>query len=93
MIRLAQFAIGASLFLGGTAKAMHHLGTTDPMAAYWCRPSALTAPDTTFWLFEPHCWGCGLALLGALLMAHGVWKTLASRVTSAPKRPARLRTL
>lgn len=93
MTRLTQIALGASLFLGGTAKAMHHIGTLDPMAAYWCRNGALGEAETTFWLMEPHCWGCGLALVGALMMTHGAWKTLARRVEAAPKRPARLRTL
>jgi hypothetical protein len=90
MTRLAQIALGLGLFLIGTAKAMHHLGTVDPMAAYWCRNGATAANDAGFWLFEPHCWGCGLALLGVLLAAHGSWKALACRVQYSGERDARL---
>lgn len=93
MNQLAQIALGASLFIGGTTKAMHHIGTSDPMAAYWCRNGTLGEAEASFWLLEPHCWGCGLALVGALMMAHGAWKALAWRVEAAPKRHARLRTL
>jgi len=90
MTRLAQIALGLGLFLIGTAKAMHHLGTVDPMAAYWCRNGAIAANDAGFWLFEPHCWGCGLALLGILLAAHGSWKALASRAQYLRERNTRL---
>jgi len=90
MTRLAQIALGLGLFLIGTAKAMHHLGTVDPMAAYWCRNGAIAANDAGFWLFEPHCWGCGLALFGVLLAAHGSWRALASRVQHPMERDERL---
>ncbi|MEM9739723.1 MAG: hypothetical protein AAF829_07620 [Pseudomonadota bacterium] len=90
MRRFAHIMLGASLFMGGTAKAMHHLGAVDPMAAYWCRNGTLSAPEPTHWLFEPHCWGCGAALVGALLMAYGARKTRAFRVPGASERPVRL---
>lgn len=89
MMRLTQLVAGAALFIGGTAKAMHHVGAADPMAAYWCRtPGTQLSVDT--WLFSGHCWGCVAAVVGAgMLIAAAV--SHVRRDKGATPRPVRLR--
>lgn len=76
MRTLIQAVIGLSLAAIGTAKAMAHTATTDPMAAFWCRSSELiagTEPTGAMTWLSGHCWGCPVALAGAaLVLAAGV---------------------
>lgn len=76
MRTLIQAVAGLSLVVIGTAKAMAHTATSDPMAAFWCRSSDLIAGTQSgasmTWL-SGHCWGCPVALAGAaLVLAAGV---------------------
>lgn len=71
MRRLIEVGAGLALLVIGTAKAMAHSATLDPMAAYWCRASDLvgsTEPANAMSWFSGHCWGCPVAFLGAALL-------------------------
>ncbi|MCI4644576.1 MAG: hypothetical protein MRY64_07330 [Hyphomonadaceae bacterium] len=93
MKTITTLALGALAFAAGTAKAMHHSQTADPFAAYWCSPANTVASDAGLLAFNGHCWGCGLALLGALILAGGAARLITARRLAATQRPARLRAL
>ena len=93
MKTVITLALGALAFAVGTAKAMHHAQTADPFAAYWCNPASTAASDASLLVFSGHCWGCGLALLGALVLAGGTARLITARLPAATQRPARLRAL
>jgi len=92
MKRLVRLSLGVGLAVIGGAKALAHAGVFDPMAAYWCSNGVLARPEDAFFVFQAHCWGCGAAMLGAVLAVDAAAK-LAIRVEGATQRPARLRTL
>ncbi|MEL6663408.1 MAG: hypothetical protein AAFR33_10415 [Pseudomonadota bacterium] len=83
MSRTVQILTGLALLAAGTAKAMHHAATLDPMAAYWCRNGTLDGAVADTWLSQVHCWGCGAALLGAAILAHAAYRSLAGRVNAS----------
>jgi hypothetical protein len=93
MKSMTTLILGAAAFLAGTAKAMHHTRTSDPFAAYWCRPAASAAHDAGFLAVDGHCWGCGLALVGAAVLIGTAAHMIAARRRAATQRPARLRAL
>lgn len=93
MKSMTTLTLGAAAFLAGTAKAMHHTQASDPFAAYWCRPAANAASEAGFLAMGGHCWGCGLALAGAAILAGTAAHMIAARRRAATQRPARLRAL
>ena len=93
MKSMTTLFVGAAAFLVGTAKAMHHTQTGDPFAAYWCRSVENAGHDAGLLALDGHCWGCGLALVGALIIAGAAARIKHARRRTATQRPARLRAL
>lgn len=69
MFRSATFAAGSVIAAIGTIKALSHNGNdlAAALAASWCGTPA--ADPAGFWeSVQAHCWGCGVAPLGAAIM-------------------------
>ena len=93
MKSMAILVFGALAFVVGTAKAMHHTQTADPFAAYWCRPAANAASEAGLLSLNAHCWGCGLAFVGALIVAGAAARLIAGQRKPATQRLVRMRAL
>ena len=69
MFRSATFAAGSAIAAIGMAKALSHNGNdlAAALAASWCGTPA--ADPAGLWeSVQAHCWGCGVAPLGAAIM-------------------------
>lgn len=72
MRTLATLTAGIGMILVGTLKAMATNRVASPFEAFWCRTPGLPASEPGPFLafsFEPHCWGCPVALVGSLIVA------------------------
>jgi hypothetical protein len=87
-----QLVTGAALAAIGSAQAVAHTASFDPMAAYWCRSGDLAIADpglaaSIASALPAHCWGCHAAAAGAAILCHAgyrAWRNRSVCLRSAP---------
>lgn len=79
MRRLASFVPGIALLLLGSGKVWTHTQSLQAFLSVRCGPDGLASAThaPAFWttLFNGHCWGCPVALSGAVMIlgATALW--------------------
>ena len=60
------FLVGVAMILVGLAKAWHHMAAESHLLISTCLGGQVAIPLDTPFLARAHCWGCYLALFGAV---------------------------